>query len=92
MCSISGFIITDPTANRQQIATIYQEILALGAERGKDSAGILTMNKQDVVKRHVEIAPQKYDFVQSVVSDDCQLLIANNRAEPTTEYVKNKQA
>lgn len=92
MCSISGFIITDPTANRQQIATIYQEILARGAERGKDSAGILTMNEQGVVKRHVEIAPQEYDFVQSVISDDCQLLIANNRAEPTTEYVKEKQA
>jgi len=92
MCSISGFVITNPTANRQQIATIYQEILARGAERGKDSAGILTMNQHGETTRHVEIAPQQYNFVQQAVRDDCQLLIANNRAEPTTEYVRDKQS
>ncbi len=90
MCSISGFIITNPRADRRQIATVYQTILARGAERGKDSAGILTLNGQGRVKRHVEITPQRYDFVQSVVADDCQVLIANNRAEPTTEFVRHK--
>ena len=90
MCSISGFIITEPQADRSRIAELYTAILARSAERGKDSAGVITLDSQGVARRCVEIAPQRYDFFHDAVTPDCRVLIANNRAEPTTEFVNHK--
>ena len=90
MCSISGFIITDTAANRSKVAAFYQTILAAGAERGKDSTGVITLDSQGVMRRSSCIAPQHYGFFHDAVTTDCTVLIANNRAEPTTEFVADK--
>jgi 7-cyano-7-deazaguanine synthase len=90
MCSISGFIVTDPLADRQRIARWYAAILERGAERGQDSAGVASLDDQGMPRRKVEISPQDYDFVFDVVTPSCTVLIGNNRAEPTTEFVLHK--
>lgn len=92
MCSISGFIVTDVLADRRRIAEHYMAILARGAERGQDSAGVISVDAQGCVRRSVSISPQSYAFVYDVVTPDCRVLIGNNRAEPTTEFVCAKTA
>lgn len=90
MCSISGFVVTDPLADRQRIAAHYVAILERGSDRGRDSAGVVSLTDRGQVRRRVEIAPQSYSFVFDVMTSRCSLLIGNNRAEPTTEFVPNK--
>ncbi|MCW5852898.1 MAG: 7-cyano-7-deazaguanine synthase QueC [Anaerolineae bacterium] len=90
MCSISGFIVTNPSANRKQIAKHYTAILAEGSERGQDSAGVVSLDTFGVARRQVVIAPSSFSFISEVVTPDCSIVIGNNRAEPTTEYVHTK--
>lgn len=90
MCSISGFVVTDPAADRRRIADFYTQVLARGAERGRDSAGVVGLNDKGDIVRRVVIAPQDYEFAHEAVGPRCTVLIGNNRAEPTTEFVLNK--
>jgi 7-cyano-7-deazaguanine synthase len=90
MCAISGFIVTNLKADRQRIAAHYKGILERGEARGKDSAGVLTIDTAGRTRRSVSIAPKNYDFIHDAITPDCSVLIANNRAEPTTEYVSSK--
>ncbi|NKB60826.1 MAG: 7-cyano-7-deazaguanine synthase QueC [Gammaproteobacteria bacterium] len=90
MCAISGFIVTDLQADRQRIAEHYIKILERGYERGKDAAGVLSIDTNGVSRRSVQIYPQQFDFIYESITQDCSLLIANNQAELTTEYVRTK--
>ena len=90
MCSISGFLVTDPEADLGRIAAWYALVLERSAERGRDSAGVVTLDRQGLARRVVSLAPRRYDFIHQAIAPGCTLLIANNRAEPTTEYVRAK--
>lgn len=90
MCSISGFIIINPSADRAVIADKFALIVERGTERGSDSIGIVSLNAAGTVARHVALAPTSRQFTRSAVTTDCTVGIANNRAEPTTEYVPRK--
>ena len=90
MCSISGFIVTDNSAYRAAIARRLAGILARGQERGSDSVGVLSLDGEGSPLREVRIASHDYGFVEAVLSPDCTVAIANNRAEPTTEFVPEK--
>lgn len=90
MCSISGFVVTDPAADRRRIADSYVQIFARCADRGRDSAGVVGLNDNGAVTRQVVIAPKNYEFARGAIDQRCTVLIGNNRAEPTTEFVLNK--
>lgn len=79
-----------PSADRVRIAERYSMILARGSERGHDSAGVLSLDSKGTATRRVVIDPTNYDFVAGAISPGCSVLIGNNRAEPTTEYVPIK--
>lgn len=91
MCSISGFIVTQKTpAHWQHIVASYSKILERGSERGRDSAGVVGLDIEGTFRRQRRISPKCYDFVSDVITQDCSVLIGNNRAEPTTEFVLEK--
>jgi len=90
MCSISGFLVVDQHADRAEIARVFQAMVGRGAERGRDSAGVVAIDTNGAVRRRVEIAPRDYSFVRDAVVAHTSVAIANNRAEPTTEYVHDK--
>ncbi|MBT9166880.1 MAG: 7-cyano-7-deazaguanine synthase [Syntrophomonadaceae bacterium] len=91
MCSISGFIrlgeaIADPVA----VAQRYYGILNAGAERGRDSCGIIAVSTQGQVKTLKGITLPAVDQVVDLIDPNTSIVVANNRAEPTTERVFNK--
>ncbi|HLI05118.1 MAG TPA: 7-cyano-7-deazaguanine synthase QueC [Ktedonobacteraceae bacterium] len=90
MCSISGFLVTDVLADRARIAEHYIDILARGAERGQDSAGVQSIDEHGNVRRSVSLAPRSYQFAREAITRHCRALIGNNRAEPTTEFVRER--
>lgn len=90
MCSISGFLVLDQRADRSEIARVFQEVVARGAERGRDSAGVVAMDTNGATRRRVSLAPRDYAFVRDAIDARTSVAIANNRAEPTTEYVRDK--
>lgn len=90
MCSISGFIITDENSSREAIVNHYIPILDRGRERGQDSIGVACIDNDQTSRREVTLVPGNYDFVRNAVSSKTSVLIGNNRAEPTTEYVSSK--
>jgi 7-cyano-7-deazaguanine synthase len=90
MCSISGFIVVDPAADRARLADHYAAVLARAAERGHDSVGIVAADDAGRARRRIEILPRNYDWVREVIEPGTVLVIGNNRAEPTTEFVPYK--
>ena len=80
MCSISGFLVTEPAADRRKIANWYADVIERSAERGRDSAGVVAIDAHGGATRIVSLAPTGYDFVHQAISPTCTLLIANNRA------------
>lgn len=90
MCSISGFIIFDEKADRYSIAKHYIPILERGRERGQDSIGVACVDIDGISRKNVTLLPGEYSFVYDAITPKTSVLIGNNRAEPTTEYVANK--
>lgn len=94
-CSISGCIIFAGNRTQDEIARIEQrlrQIIMMAEDRGRDSYGIVAFqNDGNIVEikdigRASDSLPSKPSFVNAKTS----IVIANNRAEPTTEYVLNK--
>lgn len=92
MCSISGFIVTDLRADRNRIAKIYEEIIARSSERGKDSAGVVAVQIDGSSRRAIKVAPTNYNFIHSTITPKTCVVVGNNRAEPTTEFIAVKEA
>lgn len=90
MCSISGFISTGLTSDNRHIAEYYSKILERGAERGLDSAGAISIDHKGQYKKSGKAAPKDYNFVREIITQNCSVVIGNNRAEPTTEFVSQK--
>jgi 7-cyano-7-deazaguanine synthase len=82
MCSISGsFSPFHNSINKE----FLKQIIITAEDRGRDSFGI-AYPKEGIVDRFIS-QPSKTPFEIR----DSFVIINNNRAEPTTEYVKNKQ-
>jgi len=90
MCSISGFIVTKASADRQAIGRRYLDVLSRGADRGRDSAGVAALDTEGRAIRRVALTPSDYGFALEAITPRTTVLIGNNRAEPTTEFVREK--
>ena len=84
MCSISGAVITN-RSERAVVEYVLNGIIEKAKERGRDSFGSVILNSQHGIG-------YKGSFVDHTVQIDKHtcIVINNNRAEPTTEWVKNK--
>lgn len=82
MCSISGFISQKPSARTVQE---LKRIIVAAEERGRDSFGVAWSGGRVVYpgkpSRHIH---------ELKIPTDKTVVINNNRAEPTTEYVSEK--
>lgn len=90
MCSISGFVVTRQDADLDAILAFYIDILSSGRERGQDSIGVASLDTDGISRRRVTLLPDDFSFVREAVTSKISVLIGNNRAEPTTEFVVSK--
>ena len=78
MCAISGAYALNKE-NKVSAAT-FAKILGRASERGRDSVGVYADGK--LWKTITKDAPE--------LTEDARVFLSNNRAEPTTEWVKDK--
>lgn len=91
MCSISGFL---KFGNNQINSNKIRDIMINGEARGRDSFGYTIFSRNGDVNSH-----RYLDKVSNILSkeqnfelnDSDFLLLNNNRAEPTTEFINNKK-
>lgn len=91
MCSISGFL---KFGNNNINGNKIRDIMINGELRGRDSFGYITFSKFGNVQEYKylnkvsDILSRDRDFI---LDNDIFLLLNNNRAEPTTEFIDNKK-
>lgn len=91
MCSVSGVLILNPK-NFDKVERKLADILKRAEDRGRDSFGIVVIQKDGTVKVRKSIGKpsEKEELLYGILDEDSRVVIANNRAEPTTEYVRQK--
>lgn len=95
MCTIGGVLIFGDKLDRDRanrIEEVLRMIIVKGEERGRDSFGIVALDKNGELsvfksRDRPSIAVNK---MPSIINENTVAAIFNNRAEPTTEYVKAK--
>lgn len=95
MCSISGCLLFEHSRNEEELAKIEKLVLTIalrGEERGRDSFGIVSVSKNGSLKtiKKVGKISNSPDFEHRLVDQNTVIVLNNDRAEPTTEYVKEK--
>ena len=95
MCSISGCILFEKARTGHELLAIEEKLRSIiihGEDRGRDSYGIVSFQTDGSL---VEIKrtgkPSTSLSKERFVFHDTRIVINNDRAEPTTEYVENKQ-
>ena len=88
MCTISGFFVKTPLNENFVIVDRILRKMILGAtERGRESSGISIFECDKVITSKVIGHPRGLEFW---LTSNSKMAINNNRAEPTTEFVKEK--
>jgi 7-cyano-7-deazaguanine synthase len=96
MCSISGCILFESQRSEETLKAIedkLRRIIVKAEERGRDSYGIVSVSRSGGVKT-IKRVGKPSDSLWSqprIVGEDTVIVLSNNRAEPTTEYVKQKE-
>jgi len=91
MCSINGYV---KFSNRRtpEVKNKIRDIIIAGEQRGKDSFGYVSFGKSGKPRIHKFVdKPSNVLPFDIDVKDDDILLLNNNRAEPTTEFIKDKK-
>ncbi|MBW9142024.1 MAG: 7-cyano-7-deazaguanine synthase, partial [Candidatus Aramenus sp.] len=91
MCSVSGVILLEG-ADYREVERRLARILVKAEDRGRDSFGVVAVNRDgsvNVVKSLGRPSTQE-EKLRGILSEDAFVVVANNRAEPTTEYVRQK--
>ncbi|TRM80992.1 7-cyano-7-deazaguanine synthase QueC [Sulfolobus sp. D5] len=91
MCSVSGILILNPK-NYDKVERKFANILKKAEDRGRDSFGIVVIQKDGSLKVRKSLGrpSEKEELLYGILDEDSRVVIANNRAEPTTEYVRQK--
>lgn len=93
-CSISGVLVFgEPDEYRiRLIEDKLRSIVIKAEERGRDSWGIVALSKSGEFKvvKAIGKASETLPGYPSILDTNVTVAIANNRAEPTTEYVREK--
>jgi 7-cyano-7-deazaguanine synthase len=89
MCSITGglFIKKD-----KDDIDFFVDVLLNSIDRGRDSFGISFLNNknQKTIKGLGKVSTKIQEIKNNLFNTDYKIIINNNRAEPTTEYISNK--
>ena len=92
MCAISGFIAVGPALvgkRREKVTERMQQIILRSTDRGRDSWGISVLGNNGAVGSFKSV--RGYSPTDELrIQDGARIAIVNNRAEPTTEFVKEK--
>ncbi|NON62253.1 7-cyano-7-deazaguanine synthase, partial [Acidianus sp. RZ1] len=91
MCSVSGVLIFDPEKSKE-VERKLVDLLKRAEDRGRDSYGVIVIDKTGGIKS-IKSSGKPSDSeekLNGIINEDSRVVIANNRAEPTTEYVKAK--
>lgn len=94
-CSVNGCILFEQERTREQRKTIetkLRELIIRAEDRGRDSYGILAFNQDGSFtqfKRQGKPS-ESLHTAPTLLTQDTTIVINNNRAEPTTEYVREK--
>jgi len=94
MCSINGCYLREKYRTPEMLESIQNDLIKLclrAAKRGRDSFGIVSIDRDN---GHLEAkcigGPQNVFLPENFVNEKTVVVMANNRAEPTTEWVENK--
>ncbi|ARM74919.1 7-cyano-7-deazaguanine synthase QueC [Acidianus manzaensis] len=92
MCSVSGVLILDNN-KKDEIERKFIQILKNAEDRGRDSFGIIIINKDGSTRSIKSIGKpsENEEKLHDLFDENTSIAIANNRAEPTTEYVNKKE-
>lgn len=95
MCSISGCVIFERRRSDADLHRLEDKLWSLiicGEDRGRDSFGITAFRRDGTVVEIKETGRPSGSrgMSERFVFPDTTLVINNDRAEPTTEYVPNK--
>ena len=95
MCSISGLIYFKNNMSLDEKEICYYKLIDIiikAEDRGRDSFGVSFIGEKTntfkYIKRPSEAREELEDLKFNL--EDTKIILNNNRAEPTTEYVENK--
>lgn len=95
MCSVNGCIIftrTRTATELQKIERKIRDLIIKAEDRGRDSYGILSLSSDGSVVELKAVGKPSTSLMEKphFISDQTTIVINNDRAEPTTEYVSDK--
>jgi 7-cyano-7-deazaguanine synthase len=94
-CSVNGCILFERERAQEELKAIdakLRELIVRAEDRGRDSYGVLSF-KKDGTFTQFKRSGRPSESLQTaplLLSQNSTIVINNNRAEPTTEYVRNK--
>ncbi|MCS4537639.1 MAG: 7-cyano-7-deazaguanine synthase [Thaumarchaeota archaeon] len=96
-CSISGCVIFQKSRNQEEIERVerrLRQIVVMAEDRGRDSYGIVAFQNDGKYIEAKEIGKASESLAKKprFIDSKTSVVIVNNRAEPTTEYVRDKIA
>lgn len=91
MCSVTGVILLNPLKYKEVERKLVQ-VLKKAEDRGRDSFGVISVRKDGstIHSKSLGKPSDNEEKLRDVIDIETSLVVANNRAEPTTEYVKLK--
>ena len=91
VCSVSGVLLLNP-AKYKEVEEALIKILKRAEDRGRDSFGVVAIQEDGTVRsvRRLGKVSGQEDAIRGLLTERTRVVIANNRAEPTTEYVRYK--
>ena len=98
MCSISGAIFPAMKTNLPGIESAYENLrrtIIQAEDRGRDSFGFISISRDGKTRQVKKVIGKPSDHPQefsALYNSEVALVINNNRAEPTTEYVSEKRS
>ncbi len=92
MCSVSGVILLDPSKYKQ-VEEKFSRIMKRAEDRGRDSFGLVAIREDGSVLSSKSLGKpsDQEEKLFGVFDEKTSVVVANNRAEPTTEYVNLKE-
>ena len=92
VCSVSGALLLNPKKYKEVEEKLI-EILTRAEDRGRDSFGVVVVDEDGSVRgvRGIGRFSEHKDEVRGLLNERSRVVVANNRAEPTTEYVRFKK-
>ena len=96
MCSIAGCVIFDKPRTELELLAIEKKmrsVIIRGEDRGRDSYGIVSFQRDGSVVEIKNVGrPSNSLGDERFVFSTSTIVMNNDRAEPTTEYVENKRS